>query len=184
MAQPDSQGRVLRFISQIVDQTEILRSQENMRLAAMVYENSSEAMMVTDADNRILDINPALTAITGYTLDEMLGHNPSILSSGRHDSAFYEEMWHSLKVTGSWNGEIWNKRKNGEAFAEWLTINTIYNENQDVYRRIALFSDITNKKEAEALILQQANYDSLTGLPNSRLLMENLKLEMTKAADK
>ena len=184
VAQPDSQGRVLRFISQIVDQTEILRSQENMRLAAMVYENSSEAMMVTDADNRILDINPALTSITGYTLDEMLGHNPSILSSGRHDPAFYEEMWHSLKVTGSWNGEIWNKRKNGEAFAEWLTINTIYNENQEVYRRIALFSDITNKKEAEALILQQANYDSLTGLPNSRLLMENLKLEMTKAADK
>lgn len=184
VAQADSSGGVLRFISQLVDQTDIIRSQENLRLAALVYENSSEAMLVTDADNRILDINPALTRITGYSLEEMLGKNPNILSSGRHDPMFYQEMWQSLKQTGSWDGEIWNKRKNGEAFAEWLTINTIYDENQQVYRRVALFADITRKKEAEALILQQANYDSLTGLPNSRLLMEQLKLEVRKAGDK
>lgn len=155
-----------------------------MRQAALVYENSSEAMLVTDKRNNIIAINPAFTLITGYSMDDLEGHTPEILSSGRHDSEFYQAMWESLDKTGTWSGEIWNRRKNGEAYAEWLTINTIYDEHKQISKRIALFTDITRKKVAEALILQQANYDNLTHLPNSRFLLEHLKLELSRAIER
>jgi len=181
VAQPDHQGEVCRFISQIQDLTEQKKTQEEMQLAALVYKNSSEAMLVTDADNRILDINPAFSHITGFTLPEVIGKSPSILSSGRHNRSFYRSMWQALHNTGSWRGEIWNKRKNGDAFAERLTIDTIYNKNGSVHRRVALFADISQEKEAEAQILHQTNFDPLTGLPNRRLFLESLKLELNKA---
>ncbi len=155
----------------------IERSQadEALELASLVYQNSIEAMMITDEENRIVAINPAFTEITGYQLDEVIGEDPTILASGRHDQAFYQAMWETLDATGQWQGEIWNQKKNGKEFAEWLTIKTIFDSAGKVHRRVALFSDITEKKEADALIWTHANYDALTELPNRRLFMDRLE---------
>lgn len=154
---------------------------EAMQLASLVYQNSAEGMLVTDAENRIIAINPAFTSVTGYTLEEVQGRDPGMLSSGRQDHAFYLAMWNAIKNTGQWQGEIWNRRKDGSEYAEWLTINTIYSEDGAVHRRVALFSDITERKQAEALIWNQANYDNLTQLPNRRLFNDRLEQELKKA---
>ena len=151
------------------------RSEKALRLAALVYENSSEAMMITDEQNRIIATNPAFTRVTGYTTEEVLHRNPSVLNSGRQDAEFYRALWLELEQTGRWQGEIWNRRKNGEEFAEWLTINTIVDAHGRVNRHVALFSDITEKKRMDALIWTQANYDPLTNLPNRRLFLDRLE---------
>jgi len=175
-----SDGR--RYIWSIVeDICERKRAEENMQLASMVYLNSGEAMMVTDADGVIITINPAFTELTGYSAEEVIGQTPHILNSGRQAPAFYDAMWHKLKNRGFWQGEIWNKRKNGEIYAEWLTINSIYKDDGTCYRRVALFSDITDKKKAEELIWIQANFDPLTGLPNRRMFNDRLSQEIKKA---
>jgi diguanylate cyclase (GGDEF)-like protein/hemerythrin-like metal-binding protein/PAS domain S-box-containing protein len=158
------------------------RSEDALRLATLVYEHASEAMVVTDADNCILAVNSAFSAITGFTPDEVLGQNPKMLRSGRHDKAFYAEMWRSLNTTGRWTGEIWNRRKDGREYAEWLSINTIRNADQSIYRYVALFSDVTEKKLSDEIILNQANYDSLTQLPNRRLFHDRLEQEIKKAS--
>lgn len=156
-------------------------AEDELRLAALVYQNSSEAMMITDADNRIISINPAFTVCTGYTADDVLGENPRILSSGRHTPAFYDAMWQALNTVGRWEGEIYNRRKNADIYAEWAVINTVFNQDGSVHRRVALFSDITEKKKSEELIWFQANYDPLTQLPNRRLFTDRLKQELIKS---
>ncbi len=163
------------------DVTELKNANEDQQLATLVYQNSSQAMMVTDAAGIIITINPAFTETTGYTLDEVAGKSTRILSSGRQDQRFFRDMWDTLTSTGHWEGEIWNRRKNGELYAEWLTINTIFSENGAVHRRVALFSDITQKKQAEELIWQQANFDPLTQLPNRRMFHDRLEQELKKA---
>lgn len=164
-----------------VEITERKRAEESLKLSDLVYQNSSEGMLVTDADNRIVAINPAFTTMTGYIAEEVIGQTPAFLNSGRQDGAFYQAMWDSINTIGYWRGEIWNRRKNGEAYAELLTINTICNEDGSVHRRVALFSDITDKKDAEAMIVNQANYDQLTQLPNRRLFQDRLQQEIKKA---
>jgi len=154
---------------------------EQLKLAALVYQNSIEAMTVTDADNHIIAINSSFTKMTGYTAQEVLGKNPRILSSGLQSAEFYQAMWHALNTTGHWQGEIQNKRKNGEKYVEWLSINSIYNEDGSLHRRVALFSDITEKKKIENLVWTQANYDHLTQLPNRRLFTDRLDHEIRKA---
>ncbi|WP_245801315.1 EAL domain-containing protein [Pollutimonas bauzanensis] len=146
----------------------------SVRMAALVYQNSSEAMVVTDADGVIINVNPAFSAITGFSAAEVVGGKLSILSSGRHDTAFYQAMWHALNNTGKWQGDVWNRRKNGEEYAERLTINTSYDDDGSVRCRIGLFSDITKKKQSDAFIWRQANYDHLTGLPNRQLFQDRL----------
>lgn len=148
---------------------------EQLQLAASVYNSSSEAMMVTDENNNILSINPAFTAITGYTANEAVGKTPNLLSSGRHDRAFFLEMWRSLETTGHWAGEIWNRKKNGEIYAEWLNINVIHDNPGPSHRHVALFSEITDKKKSEELIWWHANFDTLTQLPNRRLFTDRLQ---------
>ena len=171
-----------RYIWSIIeDISERKRAEEDMQLASMVYMNSSEAMLVTDADGGIITINPAFTELTGYSLEDVVGRTPRILNSGIHDKAFYDAMWEKLDSLGFWQGEIWNKRKNGETYAEWLTINSIYKDDGSCYRRVALFSDITEKKKAEELIWMQANFDPLTGLPNRRMFNDRLNQEIKKA---
>jgi diguanylate cyclase (GGDEF)-like protein/PAS domain S-box-containing protein len=177
---PLSDGRGLA-ITMAVDVTERKRAEEEMRLAALVFRNSSEGMMVTDADGRVVSVNPAFTELTGYAPAETIGKNCSILKSGQQDAAFYRTMWHELEATGQWEGEIWNRRKNGEIYAEWLRINTIFNADGSVHRRVALFSDITKRKESEELIWQQANFDLLTGLPNRRMFYDRLRQEIKKS---
>lgn len=156
-------------------------AQESLLLAASVYEVSGEAMMVTDADNHILSINPAFTKITGYTPEEIIGKDPKILYSGLQDNKFYKAIWKEVTTTGQWQGELWNRRKSGEDYLEFLTINTIYHENGSVHRWVALFSDITQKKQSEDLIWEQANFDLLTGLPNRQLFHDRLDQEIKKA---
>lgn len=156
-------------------------AEQKLQLAALVYENSSEAMMVTDADNRIVSVNPAFSSCTGYSEAEVIGKNPKILSSGRQDQAFYQAMWTSLETTGRWEGEIYNRRKNTEVYVEWVIINTVFNAKHEVQKRVALFYDITEQKKNEELIWLQANYDPLTELPNRRLFTDRLQREMLKA---
>jgi len=164
------------------DITDRKKSEESLRRFTSIFEASSEAVMVVDSDNRIVAINPAFTDITGYALHEVEGKNPRIMASGRHDDAFYREMWRSLETYGYWQGEIWDKRKNGEVFPEWLTINTIYDEQGNVRERVALFSDITKKKEAEEQVWRQANFDDLTKLPNRSMFRDRLDFEIRKAS--
>lgn len=175
----------IKLIEQVASLTgiaiDLSRANEERQLALLVYQNSSEAMMVTDAENVIITINPAFTKLTGYTLEEVLGKNPNVLSFGHQDEAFYESMWHAINTTGYWQGEIWNRRKNGEVFAEWLTINTTFNEDGSVHSRVALFSDITKKKESDELIWLQANFDPLTNLPNRHMFYNRLEQEIKKS---
>jgi diguanylate cyclase (GGDEF)-like protein/PAS domain S-box-containing protein len=154
---------------------------EELQLADLVYQNSSESMTVTDSDGLIVSVNPAFTKVTGYTLQEVVGRNTGMLSSGRHDHDFYQALWKEIQATGHWQGEIWNRRKNGELYLEWITINTIYHNDGSVHRYVSLFSDITQKKESEDLIWQQANFDTLTGLPNRHMFYDRLEQAIKKS---
>ena len=162
-------------------ETQRKAAEESLRLAASVYNASSEAMVVTDAENRIIAINPAFTTITGYVFEEVIGQNPSMLRSDRHDASFFSAMWQELETSGQWRGEIWNRRKGGEIYPELLTINTVFNEDGSPGRRIALFSDISEQKRAEQVIRQQAYFDELTELPNRRLFHDRLDQQIKKA---
>lgn len=173
-------GKVVKVRGTFQDVTERRTLEESMRMADSLYKASSEAMLIADADNRIMAVNPAFTTITGYGLDEVVGKDPSILSSGRHDAAFYRAMWESLNSTGYWQGEVWDKRKNGEIYPKWLTINTIFNNDGTVQRRVAMFTDITERRASEKLIWRQANFDSLTGLPNRQMFLNRLEQEIKK----
>lgn len=163
------------------DISERKQVEESLKLASLVFHASTESIMVVDADSKIITVNPAFTDITGYLPEEVIGKNPRFLSSGRHDKAFFEVMWASIRATGKWTGELWNRRKNGDIFLEWLTIDTIYNNDGSVRARAALFSDFTEKKKFEELIWQQANFDTLTALPNRRMIYDHLDHEIKKS---
>jgi diguanylate cyclase (GGDEF)-like protein/PAS domain S-box-containing protein len=147
-----------------------------------VFESSSSGIMLTDADVNIMEVNPAFTRITGYSLEEICGKNPHWLSSGRQDRNFYQEMWRTIDEKGHWQGEIWNRRKNGEVYPEWLSINPIFDKSGVLTNYVGIFSDISERKEAEAQIHQLAFYDPLTDLPNRRLLMDRLQQAFSVSA--
>jgi len=155
--------------------------EESLLIAASVFNNSGECMVVTDSKGCVLDVNPAFIKITGYKKHEVQGHRINLLSSGMHDEKFYEAMWESLNRKGCWEGEIYNKRKNGEIFPEWLIINSIRNEEDNVVQYVALYQDISEQKRATELIWKQAHYDSLTGLPNRNSLIDYLNHEIDRA---
>lgn len=160
------------------DVTEMRRQAEALKLSSMVFEHASEAMMISDAQNRILTVNPAFTRITGYSAAEVVGADPRILKSNRQSSEFYRDMWQALHDTGKWQGEIWNRRKNGEIYPEYLSVITTYQPDGTVFRRIGSFLDLTEKKASDELIWRQANYDALTGLPNRQMLHTRLEQVM------
>jgi len=169
-----------RFFVFTADITERKAAEEQAQLAAKIYQASSEAIVVTDENNRIVQVNPAFTAITGYTLAEVAGRNPNILQSGKHDKDFYRNMWQAILNDGGWQGEIWDRRRDGTLYAKWATINVLRHADGSVYRHVAQFSDITEKKQKDDLIQRQASYDPLTGLPNRRLFQDRLEQEIKR----
>jgi diguanylate cyclase (GGDEF)-like protein/PAS domain S-box-containing protein len=168
----DGQTHALGIIRDI---SERKRAEENLRINASVFDTSQEAIIITDTDNLITDVNPAFTRITGYSREDVLGRNPKLLSSGRHDSAFYAEMWQSIQQNKAWRGEIWNRRKSGEIYAELLSITAICDRDGKVQRHVGLFSDISHIKEHEAELNRIAHFDALTGIPNRSLLIDRMK---------
>ncbi|WP_256757111.1 sensor domain-containing diguanylate cyclase [Cohnella sp. WQ 127256] len=157
------------------------QAEERLRLHAKVFECSDEGMMITDTKNRILCVNPAFTKLTGYTMDEVIGHTPRIISSGNHEAQFYIRMWATIHETGNWRGEIWNRRKNGELFPERLSINAIRDDEGRTINYVGIFSDITIQKKSEEHLTYLAHYDELTGLPNRSLFLETLKDTLLQA---
>ena len=164
------------------DITERKRADENLRITASVFENSQEGIVITDANNVFLDVNPAFTQITGYTREEVIGKNPRLLSSGRQDKAFYSAMWQSLKQERAWRGEIWNRRKSGEIYAELLSVSTICDDDGRVQRYVGVFSDISYLKAHEFELSRIAHYDALTGIPNRVLLADRMKQAIAQTA--
>jgi diguanylate cyclase (GGDEF)-like protein/PAS domain S-box-containing protein len=152
-----------------------------LRLSARVFAESGEAIAVTDTKGNFVSVNRAFTDVTGYTFDEVQGKNPRILQSGRHDQTFYAAMWKHMAETGSWQGEVWNRRKSGEIYPEWLNISAVRNPAGEVTHYVAIFSDITERKAAQARIEYLAHHDPLTGLPNRSLLRERLEQEIGRA---
>lgn len=158
----------------VYDISAIKVAEEKLKLTAKVVESASEAVVITNIRNQIEYVNPAFTTITEYPAEEVIGLNPGMLQSGRHDRDFYRAMWAEIAEKGRWRGEIWNRRKSGEFYAEWLSIVAIKDDAGNTTHHIAIFSDITHRKEDEARVWRQANYDALTGLPNRALFMDRL----------
>ncbi len=155
--------------------------EEKLTLSWNIFQHTSEGALIINAERVISAINPAFSTITGFSEAEVIGEPSSLLMTDRYDAGFYTEMTAELNRTGKWQGEVWNKRKTGEEFLVWLTVNTIYNEDNTVKLRIGLFSDITEKKQAELLAIKQANYDNLTALPNRTMFNDRLEQEIKKS---
>ena len=149
-------------------------SLQHQRLAAKVFESTLEGILVTNAHHVIESVNPAFTRITGYTAAEVIGKTPALLSSGRHDADFYRKMRADLETHGHWQGEIWNRRRNAEVYPEWLTINTVRNDQGEIVNYVGVFSDITRRKAEQEQIQFLAYHDGLTGLPNRGLFLDRL----------
>lgn len=157
------------------DKREHLVAERQSKMAEKLFDNSIEGIILTDNELRIQQINKTFSEVTGYEFAEVVGKTPAILQSGHHDDDFYKNMWATLKRTGMWQGQIFNRRKNGEVYSEWLSIYSIKNKNGDVINFIGLFSDLTEKQMTQDHIHHLAHYDALTSLPNRLLFMERLR---------
>ncbi len=169
----DTDGHFLMSRSVLFDITAHSRAENEQRIAAIVF-NTHEGIIITDDHGVIIRVNPAFTKLTGYSEAEAVGHKPSLLQSGRHGPEFYQRMWAALKKKGFWQGEVWNRRKNGKIYAEWLTISAVVSPEGVTTNYVGTFSDITKNKKAAAEIHRLAYYDALTHLPNRVLLSDRL----------
>ena len=169
----DELAQISLAVNQMV--SERMKSRRALHQASAVFRHSAEGIIVTDASNRIELVNPAFTKITGYTLEDVKGKNPSILSSTHHQQDFYQQLWHSLSSNNSWEGEIWNKRKDGKIYPEYLKITAVKNSKNETVQHIGLFLDISNNKQYEQDIWYKTNFDSLTKLPNRHLFSSRLQ---------
>ena len=177
----DSGGTIRHFIAILQDITERRRTDLELQIAATAFE-SQEGMFVTDARKVILRVNRAFTSITGYSAEEAVGQTPGLLDSGRHDAAFHTAIWEEIARSGTWQGEIWSRRKNGEVHPEWLTITAVKNARGEASRYVGTLTDITARKAAEDEIRHLAFYDPLTLLPNRRLLLDRLQQALAISA--
>lgn len=174
-------GRCIGFVCVISDLTGQQEAEDKLRLAHTVFETSSEGMLVTDSDNRIVMVNPAFTAITGYLSEEAIGRRPSFLKSSRHDREFYRQMWAELLKNSRWQGEIWNCRRSGEVYPLWLSISAIRSTDGSIANYVALFADISERKRAEEILHYQAMHDPLTKLANRVMFDERLRASLARA---
>lgn len=170
-------------VSLVEDVTERLLVEQELRIAATAF-SSQEGIMITDADQRILRVNEAFSHTTGYTQEELVGQKPAILSSGKHDEDFYRAMWQSITGKGSWHGELWNRRKNGEIFPQSLTVTAVRNSAGEITHFVGDFIDLTEIKEAEDEISRLSYYDPLTGLPNRQQFHVLLDRAVSSSAER
>ena len=177
----DDTGKPTGMIGIDRDITTSIQNEEKARLAAQVFDTTSEAILITDAKANIISVNKAFSDITGYEPEEALGRNPRFLQSGRHDDAYYRKMWAMLKESGFWRGEIWNRRKDGEVYPEWLTISAVKDQNGVVTNYMAIFIDITQRKQNEELLRFLATHDPLTNLPNRELFRNRLRRAIARS---
>ncbi len=176
-------GEITHYLAIKEDITEKKQAEIELSLAAIAFE-SQEGIMITDNENHILRVNKSFTRITGYTPEEIQGKSPTILNSGKQDSAFYDVMWKKIRQEGAWQGEIWNRNKQGNVYPEWLTITARKDDEDNITHYVAIFTDITEFKAAEERIKQLAYYDPLTNLANRRKLLDRLEhcITMSKRA--
>jgi diguanylate cyclase (GGDEF)-like protein/PAS domain S-box-containing protein len=178
----DSDRRAVRALLGVTrDVSERLHTEEKLRLSAAVVESTREGVLITDADSHIMAINRAFTEITGYQEQEVIGRKPSFLASGRHGRDFYQAMWSSIRTAGCWQGELWNRRKDGELFPEWLTINVVKDADGRIINYVGVFSDISQLKRSQNQLEYLAHHDPLTGLPNRLLLNAWLEHALLRA---
>lgn len=171
----DEQGNVFGVLGQFQDITERKNNEDKLRQAAKVFEATAEGVIITDPAARIIAVNKAFTNITGYTEAEVLGRSPNLLKSDHHDAEFYRALWSSIATSGVWRGEIWNRRKSGEVYPEWLTIDTVKDADGHIVNYVAVFTDIGHVKAYEQRLEFLAHHDPLTGLPNRSLLSDRLE---------
>ncbi|PLY17002.1 MAG: two-component system response regulator [Sedimenticola sp.] len=171
----DNSGQATSMLVSLHDLSRARQVEETLRLAASVFENTDEGVVITDAQGKILEVNRAFTEILGYTRDEVIGRNPRLWQSLRHDESFYRNMWLSLTETGQWRGELWNRRKDGSVFPEWQTISSVTDEEGRLTHYVGVFSDISQIKHSQEQLDHLAHHDALTDLPNRLLLNERLE---------
>ncbi len=175
------QREVLGFIHIIRDISERLKTEKQQRLASTVFATTNEGVLVADRDFKIKMVNRAFTEITGYLESELLELTPNVLNSGRHDKAFFDTLYKELHLSGRWQGEIWNRRKNGEIYPCWLSLSTVLDQSGELDMYVALFSDISSRKKNEQEMWRQANFDNLTGLANRNLFYSRFEQELLRA---
>lgn len=174
-------GEITGAVVSFSDISERKKAEELLLLSDRVFKNTSEAIIITKPDGEIIDINKAFTTITGWEREEIIGQNPRIMRSGRQDGDFYKAMWQEIHDKGCWSGEIWDRKKSGEEYPKWLTINAVNDEQGTVTHYIGIFSDITKNKATEEQLQRMAFYDGLTNLPNRTLCRDRLEHEIKGA---
>ncbi len=171
----DEQGEFEYAIHMLQDITEKRKSQEQLQLSSVAFDNTVEGIMITDPQTNILTVNRGFCEITGYMLHEVLDEKPSLLQSGKHDRSFYAEMWESLENDNRWQGEVWNRRKNGEIYPQWLTISGVHNAEGILTHYVGIFADMTDLRRSQEALDHLTYHDALTGLPNRSLLRDRLE---------
>jgi len=169
------------YLFQVYDITESEATGKRLQQAKIAFESAAEGIMIMDEKTRIIAMNKGFTDITGYTEDEMMGEIPNVFHGEKYDAVFYQSLWHNLKYEGSWRGELWNTRKNGEQYSEWLTLTTVKDRQNNVVNYVGVFADISELKHSQNRLNELVNHDSLTGLPNRTLLNELLNHAIKRA---